>query len=349
MSDFDIQALKQQLASTDSSQYPMANQVEQGVLLYDADTLAGDPETAKAELYSALLSGPGIFVVRNLIQDHEIIDRASEIFEQIIEREKSAGGGQGDHFAKPGANDRIWNSFEKHCLADPENFAAYYSNDVLALICHAWLGPAFQLTAQVNRVNPGGNAQRAHRDYHLGFMTQEQMGAYPPSVHQISPMLTLQGAIAHVDMPIEAGPTMYLPHSQKWHDGYLYASELEVQTLFAEKMVQLPLNKGDGAFFNPALLHGAGENRSNNIYRLGNLLQVSSAMGRPMEQVDRAGMLASLGPILSNDAWDTAGRRLLIDMVADGYPFPTDLDVSPPVGGLAPPSQAQKTKDHYGL
>ena len=92
-------------------------------------------------------------------------------------------------------------------------------------------------------------------------------------------------------------------------------------------MVQLPLNKGDGAFFNPAL-HGAGENRSDDIYRLGNLLQVSSAMGRPMEQVDRAGMLASLAPILSNDAWDAAGRRLLIDMVADGYPFPADLDVS---------------------
>lgn len=87
MRDFDIQGLKQQLASADISQYPMANQIEQGALLYDADTLAGDPETAKAELYSALLDGPGIFVVRNLIQDHEIIDRASEIFDQIIESE----------------------------------------------------------------------------------------------------------------------------------------------------------------------------------------------------------------------------------------------------------------------
>lgn len=76
---------------------------------------------------------------------------------------------------------------------------------------------------------------------------------------------------------------------------------------------------------------------------------VVQVMGRPMEQVDRAGMLASLDPILSNDVLDAAGRRLLIDMVADGYPFPADLDVSPPVGGLAPPSQAQQTKRHYGL
>ena len=349
MRDFDIQALNQQLVSTDHGQYPIADQVKQAVLLYDADTLTRDPEAARAELYSALLTGPGVVVVRNLIQDYDVIDRASEIFDQIIEREKTAGGGQGDHFAKPGANDRIWNSFEKHCLADPENFAAYYCNEALSLICQSWLGPAFQMTAQVNRVNPGGNAQRAHRDYHLGFMTKEQMMAYPQSVHQMSPMLTLQGAIAHVDMPIEAGPTMYLPHSQKWDDGYLYASEPEVQTLFAEKMVQLPLNKGDGAFFNPALLHGAGENLSDDIYRLGNLLQVSSAMGRPMEQVDRAGMLASLAPILSDEARNAAGRRLLIDMVADGYPFPANLDVSPPVGGLAPPSQAQQAKRYYGL
>jgi len=46
---------------------------------------------------------------------------------------------------------------------------------------------------------------------------------------------------------------------------------------------------------------------------------------------------------------DQAGRRLLIDMVADGYPFPANLDVSPPVGGLAPPSQAEQTKRHFGL
>ena len=349
MRDFDIHALKRQLMSTDCHRYPMADQVELGVLIYDADELLRSPAAARAELYDALLVGPGVLVVRNLIQDHDVIDRASEIFERIIEREKAGGGAQGDHFAKPGANDRIWNSFEKHCLADPHNFAAYYSNEALFLVCQSWLGPAFQMTAQVNRVNPGGHAQRAHRDYHLGFMTQEQIRAYPPSVHHLSPMLTLQGAIAHVDMPTDAGPTMYLPHSQKWDEGYVYASKLEVQTLFAENMVQLPLGKGDGAFFNPGLLHGAGENRSDNIYRMGNLLQVNSALGRPMEQVDREAMLASLDPILSDNAWTAAGRRLLIDMVADGYPFPTDLDVSPPVGGLAPPSQAQKIKSHYGL
>ena len=51
--------------------------------------------------------------------------------------------------------------------------------------------------------------------------------------------------------------------------------------------MQLPLPKGDAAFFNPALFHGAGTNVSRDIQRVANLLQVSSAFGRAMETVDR--------------------------------------------------------------
>ena len=47
--------------------------------------------------------------------------------------------------------------------------------------------------------------------------------------------------------------------------------------------MQLPLAKGDAAFFNPALFHGAGTNRSADVRRMANLLQVSSAFGRAME------------------------------------------------------------------
>jgi len=52
------------------------------------------------------------------------------------------------------------------------------------------------------------------------------------------------------------------------------------------------LSKGDGIFFNPALLHAAGHNRSADIRRMANLLQVSSAIGRCMETVDRVGTTA---------------------------------------------------------
>src|SRR5690606_37620403 len=104
-----------------------------------------------------------------------VIDDASRIFADIIDEQRRESIGGGDHFAKPGANDRIWNSLEKHCLRDPENFARYYGNGIIALASEAWLGPHYQMTAQVNRVNPGGAAQSAHRDYHLGFQSQAEI------------------------------------------------------------------------------------------------------------------------------------------------------------------------------
>src|SRR5205085_11682474 len=87
--------------------------------------------------------------------------------------------------------------------------------------CLSWLGPGYQVSSQVNVVNPGGEAQRPHRDYHLGFLTDEEAFRYPLHIHLLSPVLTLQGAVAHCDMPVETGPTMYLPHSQKYEAGYV--------------------------------------------------------------------------------------------------------------------------------
>ena len=101
----------------------------------------------------------------------------------------------------------------------------------LFLIAEAWLGPGYQVTSQVNVVNPGGRAQVAHRDYHLGFMSEEQSQAFPAHVHRLSPVLTLQGAVAHCDMPVMTGPTMYLPHSQKYLPGYLAMPEAGQETL----------------------------------------------------------------------------------------------------------------------
>ena len=111
-----------------------------------------------------------------------MIETATKIFEAIIKSEK-INGNSGDHFAKPGANDRIWNSLQKHCMEDPQNFIDYYCSEIIALAAQSWLGPNYQITAQVNSVNPGGEAQKPHRDYHLGFMSTEQSANFPPNVH----------------------------------------------------------------------------------------------------------------------------------------------------------------------
>src|SRR5439155_24719327 len=202
----------------------------------------------------------------------------------------------------------------------------------------------YQVTSQVNVVNPGGAAQEMHRDYHLGFASGEQAARFPVHAHRLSGVLTLQGAVAHTDMPAETGPTMYLPHSQKYLPGYLAWRMPEFGAYFEANYVQLPLGKGDAVFFNPALFHAAGTNRSADVRRMANLLQVSSAFGRAMEAVDRTAMCRALYPVLLAQQAAGADERSLRNVVAasaEGYAFPTNLDRDQPIGGLAPETQAE--------
>lgn len=329
---------------TDPAAHPHASTVRDGVLLYDADRLAGaGRREIRAELVAALADGPGIVVVRGAFPDPAVVDRATAVFDALIAEQRASGATAGDHFAPPGANDRVWNALEKAALHDPEAFADYYANDVVALVSSAWLGPGYQVTSQINVVNPGGAAQSPHRDYHLGFLSDEVAAAYPAHVHRLSPVLTLQGAVAHCDMPVESGPTMYLPHSQKYEPGYLAWRLPAFQEYFEARHVQLALAKGDAVFFNPALFHAAGANRSADIRRMANLLQVSSAFGRAMETVDREAVVNAVYPVLLKRKAEGVGEPWLENVVAasvEGYPFPTNLDRDPPVDGLAPPSQA---------
>jgi ectoine hydroxylase-related dioxygenase (phytanoyl-CoA dioxygenase family) len=342
----DLRALGER--TTDPAGYPAADEVREGVLVYGSGLAArvADPagrRAVQAELVRALTSGPGLVVFAGAFADPTVVDRATAVFESLIAEQKARGVVGGDHFARPGANDRVWGALDKFALRDPGLFAEYYGNDLLALVSEAWLGPGYQVTSQVNVVNPGGQAQVAHRDYHLGFMSVEQSRAFPAHVHRLSPALTLQGAVAHCDMPVPTGPTMYLPYSQQYGPGYVAFHLPEFTEYFDAHLVQLPLEKGDAVFFNPALFHGAGTNRSTDVRRMANLLQVSSAFGRAMETVDRTAMCRALYPALLALRRAGAGEHTLRNVVAasaEGYPFPTDLDRDQPIGGLAPETQA---------
>ena len=162
-------------------------------------------------------------------------------------------------------------------------------------------------------------------------------------MHQLSPVLTLQGAVAHTDMPAETGPTMYLPHSQKYLPGYLAWRRPEFREYFEASHVQLPLAKGDAVFFNPAVFHAAGANRTADVRRMANLLQVSSAFGRAMEAVDRSAMSVAVLPTLLAMTDDGASPAMIANVIAacaEGYAFPTNLDLDQPIDGLAPPTEA---------
>jgi ectoine hydroxylase-related dioxygenase (phytanoyl-CoA dioxygenase family) len=341
--DCDLDEFRAQVSvDTDPADYPLASDVRQGVLVYSAQTVAGaDRRALQTELIHALADGPGVVVFEGAF-DRPTVDRASEAFTALIDAQRASGSAAGDHFGKAGVNDRIWNAAQKLALHDPEVFAEYYANDTLALVCEAWLGPRYQVTSQVNVVNPGGAPQVPHRDYHLGFVDADQLAAYPAHLHRMSAALTLQGAVAHCDMPLESGPTMLLPHSQKFAGGYIAFYGQEFIDFFASRMVQVPLDKGDAVFFNPALMHGAGANTSTDIRRMANLLQISSPFGRAMEAMDRTAMIRATYPALL--AMKAAGRsdreiRNSVNATAEGYAFPTNLDKDQPIGSLAPPSQ----------
>ena len=312
-------------------EYPFADSVSNNVVIYDANYLEsfiGDSENElrlKTELHQVLEGGPGVFVIRNLYR-HDAIDQSNNIFEKIVESE---GNTSNDHFAS-GTNTRIWNAFQKVALEDPNAFISYYSNNLLKLVAESWCGPNSQMTAQVNIVRPGGEMQKPHRDYHLGFQENQVVELFPISAHRLSNYLTLQGGVAHTDMPLASGPTMVLPYSQQYELGYLAWRDNACTDFFNDNAVQNQMNKGDGIFFNPALLHGAGSNTTKDFHRIGNLLQISSPFGKTMERIDYLKIINRIYPLLLEHSINKTLSEKLIENVlvcaTDGYAFPTNLD-----------------------
>jgi ectoine hydroxylase-related dioxygenase (phytanoyl-CoA dioxygenase family) len=329
----------QQLEAGD---FPLASEVVDNVLVYDRATLDNaatrDKKAVLSELHKALSYGPGVFTVRGLYEDVQVVDRASQVFEEIMSAEAKSKI-QADHFSKAGNNGRIWNALQKLAEVDPASFVDYYANPTLALICQAWLGPAWRMTSQVNQVRPGGEAQQPHRDYHLGFQQSAFAAEFPIPVQILSQYLTLQGAVAHSDMPLASGPTRLLPWSHQYELGYIAYRHPDFVDYFANHYVQLPLKKGDGLFFNPALFHAAGNNTTTDHVRTANLLQVSSAFGVPMEEVNHEKILKLVYPLLVDSKHNQAELNTAINVAARGYSFPTNLDTDPPLGGMVPQTQ----------
>jgi ectoine hydroxylase-related dioxygenase (phytanoyl-CoA dioxygenase family) len=345
-----LEAFKKLCSQTFSSDdCPMADSILSNIPIYDLSKLVhSNSEITNAlqdEWHHILLSGPGVLVLRLLFPDRKFIAHVNSIFSGIIssERVSANGSSKGDHFAASGKNSRIWNSFQKHGMLDPESFIRYYSNPWLALICSAWLGPAYRITAQVNVVKPGGAAQLSHRDYHLGFQSAELCALYPRAIHVASQLLTLQGGVAHCDMPLESGPTRFLPFSQMFDEGFTAYHSQDFQQHFEQEYVSLPLKMGDAVFFNPATFHAAGENKTTDLDRFANLLQVSSAFGKTMESIDSTTIVEKCwNSLLAKYESEgmTAEVKSFVHAVAEGYPFPLNLDRRTPApGGMAPESE----------
>jgi ectoine hydroxylase-related dioxygenase (phytanoyl-CoA dioxygenase family) len=330
----------------DPAEYPHCDMVEEGAIVYgDGSPLRRGPlartTDLKAEIARALSLGPGVVVVRGAFEN-AVIDRASDVYFSLIDRQKQAKVDAGDHFGAPGSNDRLWSALEKLALTEPEVFCDYYRNEVVALVASAWLGPNYQVVSEINCVNPGSPSQVGHRDYHLGNFDLARAAAYPIAAHLFTPALTLQVAVAHTDMPLETGPTMFLPHSHKFGPGFLAMDLPEFQEFFTANRRQIALRKGDVLIFNPAVMHAAGANSTNDVRRLANLLQISSAFSRPYATVSRGRILQAIYPVLRERyATDPSSTDTVIAAAADGYPYPTNMDLDPPtLNARVPESQA---------
>jgi hypothetical protein len=192
-------------------------------------------------------------------------------------------------------------------------------------------------------VNPGGTAQTAHRDYHLGFMDLDLAAQFPAHVHRLSPVLTLQGAVAHVDMPVETGPTMYLPHSQKYEPGYMAIGCRSSRSTSTRTTCSCRWRRRRGVLQpRPAARRGhePDHGRQADGEPAAGLVGVRPGAGHGRHRAGRGGGLPDA-------ARPQGGRRAEKDLhnvvaaAAEGYPFPTNLDRDTPVGSLNPESQAQ--------
>ncbi|WP_305989209.1 phytanoyl-CoA dioxygenase family protein [Roseibium sp. MMSF_3544] len=334
---------------TEAADYPAAEEIVFNIPVYNGKTLLQSTASetgwraVMAEWNRSFATGPGIIVIRKGYTDLALIDEVTGVLNRIMQDEQQLKAGKGDHFAAAGANTRIWNAHEKLCVEETELFIRYNANELLRRASEAWLGPRYQITCQVNVVHPGGKAQVAHRDYHMGFQDAALLQGYPAPQHALSPLLTLQGAIAHSDMPVISGPTKLLPFSQSYLPGYQAVLLPEFRDCFEERNVQVPLEKGDLLFFNPATFHAAGDNKTRDVERFANLLQIGSAYGRSIEIVDRLRMSLAVYPVLAE--LQAAGRLdarsidTVVAATAEGYPFPANLDIDSPLSGMAPPSQ----------
>lgn len=159
-------------------------------------------------------------------------------------------------------------------------------------------------------------------------------------------------------MPLETGPTRFMPYSQLFEKGYIAVRDPRYIEFVKPRMVQLELQKGDAVFFNPATFHQPGENVTDNE-RVANLLQVSSAFGRSMESCDRLGMTKSVWPVfkrwheeLKNETGSSGSEKgrhqlqldALIAATCSDYGYPKIFDAVVSVVWLVGWSTL-----HYGL
>ncbi len=190
----------------------------------------------------------------------------------------------------------------------------------------------------------------ARRRFRIAIITWafnriEQLERYPATCP--SPLrrrLTLQGAIAHCDMPIESGPTQLLPYSQLYLPGYLAALLEDFRDYFEAAFRATAAGKGRHDLFQSRVVSRGGDQPDDRTSRASPICFRSAPAMAARSRSSTARASANACSPCSRK-WRRRGgstAREVEDVIAatgEGYPFPTDLDVDSPLSGLAPASQ----------
>jgi len=117
----------------DAADYPLASDVKQNIPIYSAQALtelvrgtSHERETVLVEIHQALSVGPGVLVVKGLL-DRETVDQTAEVVSALEKQEQKAKGEW---------SDRTFAFSQKHALHDPTSYAEYYGSDLLQVLSH---------------------------------------------------------------------------------------------------------------------------------------------------------------------------------------------------------------------
>ena len=174
----------------------------------------------------------------------------------------------------------------------------------------------------------------------------------PTHVHLLSPVLTLQGAVAHCDMPVESGPTMYLPYSHQYDARLPRLAAARVPRLLRASTTSssrwpraTPSSSTRRCSTAPAPTSRPTSSASPTCCRSP---RRSAGRWRPWTATE---CVRAVYPVLLDRkaaGVDRTPARHALAAAAEGYPFPTNLDLDQPVGGLTPPSQAEVVRRRAG-
>ncbi|CAK0869507.1 unnamed protein product [Prorocentrum cordatum] len=158
---------------------------------------------------------------------------------------------------------------------------------------------------------------------------------YPAHAHDLCPMLTLQGSVAHVDMPVESGATMFLPFSHLALSPRLpVLAPRGVQALLRRPPGPAAPRQGRRRLLQP----GAAARRRGelDLRRLSHRQPAAGVLGIWSSDGDcnRSRVSLAVYPALiaasRREAWTPQLTANVVAAAAEGYSFPTNLDLDQP-------------------